>query len=72
VSALADQFKDLPSAEDTAPESEGDKHDQLQIQASNRAAQAAKVREAAQQRSAALKAFLAAVESRRRSKVFEP
>jgi len=62
VAALADQFTDL-SAEEANPDSEGDRSDQGN---GGSAEQSAKMRDAAQKRSAALKEFLAVVERRRR------
>jgi hypothetical protein len=72
VSALADQFKDLPSAEDASVENAGDQNDQPQDRAGDQAEKTAKAREAAEKRSAALKAFLAGVERRVRSQTGAP
>ena len=68
VSALPDQFRDLPSAEDASVENAGDQNDQTQGRAGDQAEKTADKREAADKRRAALKAFLAGVERRVRSK----
>jgi hypothetical protein len=73
VSALADSFRDLPSAEDVSNQSEEEENEDEQIGQEHdevlaKASRADKSKEAARKRSAALKAFLAAVESRVRPK----
>ena len=66
VSALADQFRDLPAAEEAGLSAEGDRRDQSKGEETG-AEQYVKMREAAEKRSAALKQFLAVVGRRRRA-----
>jgi hypothetical protein len=73
VSALADSFKDLPSAEHVSDQDEGEQNEeeqigQEQVEVRVKAFRADKAKEAARKRSLALKEFLAAVESRVRPK----
>jgi len=72
VSALADWFRDLPSAEDASQQNEEEQSDEEQNgreldEVRAKTIQADKAKEAARKRSAALKEFLAAVDSRVRS-----
>jgi len=66
VSALADQLRDLPSADEVRIDTEGDHTDQMKGDGANME-QGGKMREAAQKRSAVLKEFLAVVDRRRRA-----